>query len=373
MLAGASLFFQSLQEPRVPDQELIHKELELGVLADELGFDFVLGPEHHFSDYSIACENTQYFAWLAARTTRIKLFLGAVILPWHQPIRVAERVLMLDALSKGRVIFGMGRGLALREYEAFNVPMGESRERFDESAAMVIEALETGSIEGSGPFYPQKKTSLRPRPSKTFRDRTVSVAMSPASALAAAEKGLTIMCFVQNGVEPLRPIIDPYREAFRKQWGVDAPPPILTDQCFCHEDRDYAREAMRRHFLRGYRSNYDHYRFQDSHFKGVKGYESYAKAADTQSKQSVEELADVAMASQSFGTPDDIVANILRRREAIGDFHALFTVSHGGIPHAEAANTLRLVGEHVLPKIRGLGPTTLAIDLSAKAPKAAKA
>ncbi len=363
MLAGASLFFQNLHEPRLPDHELIHNELELGVLADSLGFDFVLGPEHHFSDYSIACENTQYFSWLAARTKQIKLFLGAVILPWHEPIRVAERVLMLDALSNGRVIFGMGRGLALREYQAFGIEMSESRERFDESASMVIEALESGFIEGNGPFYPQKKTELRPGPLKTFKDRTISVAMSPASGLAAAEKGLTIMCFVQNGVEPLRPIIDPYREAFMKRWGVEAPPPVLTDQCFCSEDREYAERMMREHYFRGYRSNYDHYRFQDDHFKKIKGYESYAGAAEEQSQVSIEELAETAMASQSYGTPSDIIENIIERRKVVGDFHALFTASHGGLPHDDVANSLKLIGEQVLPEIRPLGKSNLAADL----------
>jgi len=270
----------------------------------------------------------------------------------------------LDALSDGRVIFGMGRGLALREYEAFGIDMSESRARFDESATMVINALETGYIEGDGPFYQQKRTQLRPAPSRSFKDRTISVAMSPASGLAAAENGLTIMCFVQNGVEPLLPIIQPYREAFLDRWGVEAPPPILTDQCFCSEDRNYAEEMMREHYFRGYRSNYDHYRFQDDHFKNIKGYESYAGAAEEQAEVSIEELAETAMASQSYGTPEDIVENIKKRREVIGDFHALFTASHGGLPHKDVATSLNLIGTQVLPEIRPLGASTLSANKS---------
>ena len=65
---------------------------------------------------------------------------------------------MLDVLSGGRVLFGMGRGLARREYAGFGMPMDESRERFDEASPMILRALETGEIEGHGPFYPQPRT-----------------------------------------------------------------------------------------------------------------------------------------------------------------------------------------------------------------------
>ena len=76
---------------------------------------------------------------------------------------------MLDALCDGRLVFGIGRGLARQEYEAFGIDMEEARPRFDEAAPMIMQALETGFIEGDGPFYPQKRTEIRPRPSRSFR------------------------------------------------------------------------------------------------------------------------------------------------------------------------------------------------------------
>ena len=75
-----------------------------------------------------------------------------MILPWHDPLRVAENAAVLDLLSNGRLRLGLGRGLARREFEAFSLSMDESRGRFDEAAPMIVEALKTGFIEGSGVF-----------------------------------------------------------------------------------------------------------------------------------------------------------------------------------------------------------------------------
>ena len=80
-----------------------------------------------------------------------------------QPLRVAEKMAMLDVLSNGRAILGMGRGLARREFDQFGVPMSESRERYDEAAPLVLEALETGWFpEHQGKFFQQPRAPLRP-------------------------------------------------------------------------------------------------------------------------------------------------------------------------------------------------------------------
>ena len=96
---------------------------------------------------------------------------AAVIMPWNEPLRVAEKVALLDHIADGRLRFGMGRGLSRREYSHFRgIEMDESRGRFDEGAAMVMEALKTGWIQGDGPYYPQPR---RPAQSPTSRPRPV--------------------------------------------------------------------------------------------------------------------------------------------------------------------------------------------------------
>jgi alkanesulfonate monooxygenase SsuD/methylene tetrahydromethanopterin reductase-like flavin-dependent oxidoreductase (luciferase family) len=107
---------------------------------------------------------------LASRTTT-SLGTAAVIVPWHDPLRVAEPAAVLDLLSKGRLRLGLGRGLARREFAAFRISMDESRERFDEAAPMIVNALKTGIIEGEGKFYQQPRIEIRPRPQHSFDGR----------------------------------------------------------------------------------------------------------------------------------------------------------------------------------------------------------
>ena len=163
MEVGILSIFQNYMG-RGDDAEMVRGEMRLAELAEPLGFDKLWPAEHHFTDYSAIPDNIQYLSWLAAKTTKLKLGTGAVIVPWNDPLRVAERITLLDHLSGGRAVLGLGRGRARAEYHHFQVDMGESRERFDEGARMIVDALETGFIEGEGPFYPQVRTPIRPRP-----------------------------------------------------------------------------------------------------------------------------------------------------------------------------------------------------------------
>ncbi|UQS24785.1 LLM class flavin-dependent oxidoreductase [Amycolatopsis thermalba] len=121
------------------DYDVFKDQIELSVRADQDGYYSIGCVEHHFDPGCSMCpDNTQFLSYLAGRTKNAKLHTTAVILPWNDPLRVVEKIALLDNLSDGRALFGMGRGLARREYEGFGLEMGESRERFDEAAEMVM-------------------------------------------------------------------------------------------------------------------------------------------------------------------------------------------------------------------------------------------
>ncbi len=125
MHVGIAPLFQNPGK-NLSDYEVYRNEVRLADLAEPLGYESVWASEHHFTGY-IMCPNAlQFLSYMAGRTERVKLG-SMVVLPWHDPLRVAEELVMLDNLSGGRVIVGMERGLAQVEYEGFRVDMGESR------------------------------------------------------------------------------------------------------------------------------------------------------------------------------------------------------------------------------------------------------
>lgn len=155
MDVGLQMIFASYGWSDVSDEQVWDEELNLARLAADLGFDVLWSVEHHFNDYSFCPDNLQLMSYLAAQCPDVELGTAAVILPWHDPLRVAEKVSVLDHLSRGRLRLGIGRGLARREFAAFRGTMDESRGRFDEAAPMILRALRTGVMEGDGPFYPE--------------------------------------------------------------------------------------------------------------------------------------------------------------------------------------------------------------------------
>src|SRR5205814_9881728 len=120
--------------------------------------------EHHFTGYAMSPAPTQTLAYFAGRTRRIQLGTAVIVLPWHDPVRVAEQIALLDIMCGGRCLFGFGRGAASTEYEGFRVPMGEARPRFAEAAEIVVKAVRQASVEQHGAFFQHRSTSIRQRP-----------------------------------------------------------------------------------------------------------------------------------------------------------------------------------------------------------------
>ncbi|MGH7803699.1 MAG: LLM class flavin-dependent oxidoreductase, partial [Candidatus Binatia bacterium] len=160
MNVGAAIVFQNPLDART-DYDVYKDDLSLGDLVEPLGFDSIWGVEHHFTDYTMCPDVLQLLTWFARRTKSIQVGSMVVVLPWHDPIRVAEQVSVLDHMSDGRVVLGIGRGLGRVEFEGFRVPMGESRDRFIESAKIITRSLDDGVLEGDGPFYRIPRTLLR--------------------------------------------------------------------------------------------------------------------------------------------------------------------------------------------------------------------
>src|SRR5512134_3289492 len=137
MRIGAATIFQNLGRP-VSDREVYQRELRLADLVEQRGFDSLWSVEHHFTDYTMVPDVAQFLAYMAGRTKRIGLGSMVIVLPWHDPVRVAEEICMLDILCEGRLIVGIGRGAGRVEFEGMRIPQEESRDRFVEASEIVL-------------------------------------------------------------------------------------------------------------------------------------------------------------------------------------------------------------------------------------------
>ena len=138
-----------MQRPVIDDHAVIEETIEQCVLADKMGFDAVWFVEHHFlTSFSMSPCPEVLFGALSQRTKRIRLGFGVVILPYHHPVRVAERVAMVDHLSGGRVEFGTGRSAAYEQI-GMGIDPRHTRAMWEEASSMIPRTCASPSAEST--------------------------------------------------------------------------------------------------------------------------------------------------------------------------------------------------------------------------------
>jgi len=338
------------------DASVVGEHLAMGDLAEPLGFDSLFALEHHFTGYAMSPAPTQLLSYYAGRTKRISLGTAVIVLPWHDPVRVAEQIALLDIMCGGRCLFGFGRGAASVEYEGFRIPMGEARARFVEAGLIIVKALSNDSFEHQGEFFQIPRTAIRPRPVSHPERRFYASAVSPDSAEIMAKLGFGLLMVMQNEWPKAAEDIARYREIATEAGHAPRPPIILTNVC-CAESRQEAQERAVKYLGLKWQSIDDHYHFSDGHLATVKGYESYGKMARTYAKinesaETRQKATDFYVSIQIVGTPKDCLEKIAELQRCTGMDHLVTEFSFGGLPHEEAEINMRLFANQVLPMLQ---------------------
>src|ERR1700676_4968447 len=299
---------------------------------------------------------TQLLSFYAGRTKRITFGTSVIVLPWHDPVHVAEEIALLDILCGGRCLFGFGRGAASVEYEGFRIPMGEARPRFVEAAQIIVKALSHDSFEHQGEFFHIPRTAIRPRPISHPKRRFYASALSPDSAEIMAKLGFGLLMVMQNEWAKASADIARYREIATEAGHRPRPPIILTNVCWA-ESRDEAHERAFKYLGQKWQSIDDHYHFSDGHLATVKGYETYGKMARTYAKigesaETRQKATDFYVSIQIVGTPNDCLDKIGELQRLTGLDHLVTEYSFGAMPHEEAEINMRLFADRVLPVLQ---------------------
>lgn len=334
------------------DAEFVREEVENLILAEELGFDSVWITEHHFSDYSMSNDPLQLLTYIAGRTRRVKLGTQCIIVPWHNPARLAEKIINLDILSNGRAILGFGGGLAQHEFAGLGIDMNKSRALYNDILRVLIPALETGVLEGEGAFGVIPRNELRPRPIKSFEGRKFCGSLSGNSMYTAAELGCgnMVLMLPQRGkdVPP-----DKYTQVWQEVNGpgTSPPPPLLGGNYYIDESADFAEKQGQMYLGNTMRSAIRNYHLDTpGKFPHIKGYEHYENMvlAPEAIEPYVEEFGKAAVT----GTPQMILERMWELKEVYKPQAFFPHVYYGGMPREEARKNMNLFAEKVLPELK---------------------
>ncbi|MEZ5742325.1 MAG: LLM class flavin-dependent oxidoreductase [Sphingomonadaceae bacterium] len=351
MQVGVHMGYQNLRGES--DMEFFRKETQLMVEAEAMGFDFAACVEHHFTDYAACPDPIQALSWVAAKTDTIKLLPAAVILPWNDPLRVVEKMAMLDSLSEGRAWLGMGRGAARREFRSFNRELADSREIYDEAAIIIMEGLMTGVVQADTKWFQIPETVIRPSPENWHPDRMLMVAMSGGSVNVAADYGLKTLRFSQGDWSKSVPEIQGYRDDYRAKHGRKAPPFVISDFMVCFDDPKKVTEYTDKYFSAQFQQVAEHYEFMSPHFKELPSYSTYAYMGEAaEARGGAHNAYKDYIGGNLIGTPDELYEKHLERKKMVGDYEIIANFSFGGMPYEDVYEQMKLFADKVMPRLK---------------------
>ncbi len=233
------------------DRKVMDEVLEDAVLADELGFDSIWLAEHHFSPYGILGNPLVFAAAIAQRTRRIKIGTAVMVIPFYSPIRLAEDAALVDVLSDGRLIMGIGRGYQPLEFAGFGIDPATSIDRYNETVDILRLAWTQENWSYEGKHFQYKDITIYPRPSREIP--LLHAAVQPDSFKRLGERGERIITspnFTPLGI--MKKNFDLYQEGLSAGGHVDEgfERPFMQ-QAWCGPDqagRHAAAEAAMRYY-----------------------------------------------------------------------------------------------------------------------------
>jgi alkanesulfonate monooxygenase SsuD/methylene tetrahydromethanopterin reductase-like flavin-dependent oxidoreductase (luciferase family) len=347
--------------------DTLREWVDMAVEAEALGYWGWWTTEHHFgsdpvyrpygvsesdfpvTDYDMAACPLTLLTYVAAKTTKLRLGTAVVILHWDHPVRVAERSVLLDCLSGGRLELGVGRGAGFREVELYKVPKDndESNRKFKEAIA-VIRGLWTGEpFSFEGEFFETPELILRPKPSRPLPLYIGSA--SEESAIWAAREGFPYMTITWplTGMDKYRAKWDAYqaaaREAGHAVHGNDNPHVLYM---YCGESDAEAAETAYEYMTQFQYITESHYEFARQATKQTAGKWLGQERAML---QSVDSLARYPVEHQIVGSVETCIERVRMYQQELGVEYIVLNMGYGLMPLDKTLASMRRFAEGVMP------------------------
>jgi alkanesulfonate monooxygenase SsuD/methylene tetrahydromethanopterin reductase-like flavin-dependent oxidoreductase (luciferase family) len=332
---------------------------------DRLGYDGVGFNEHHCSPYGLMNSPNLMAAAAAQRTKKLKLLIYGNLLPLHEPLRLAEELAMIDCLSNGRLISGFARGIP-REYQVHNVPLPESRARFEEAFEIVTRAWTEEVFSYEGKFWSYKDVAIWPRPMQQPEPEIwIPVVGSKESIEFAARKNAVIT----PGLAPggLQDDIIRYFAKCLAANGRKITPNHLSLglTAYVADSKAAAVKEYGPYHLYFNRTLFSHGNFTETSLQRQAGYSTqtstdYVRVENLRSAEFAREnfrnmtMEDVARMAEHlpWGTPDEVTERIIAIAEHAGANSVQISLNRGVLPQELFLEQIRRFARDVLPKLQ---------------------
>lgn len=341
------------------DYEVLTEQFALADLVEPLGFDSLWTFEMHASPGLMNPDPTLYLAHFAGRTKRIDFGSMITVLPWHNPVRLAEQVVMLQYFlgPNRKYRMGMGRGLALRNFESMGVSMDDATDRFNEVLEVLRLAFTQELFSYHGKFFDYENVSIRPRP---LDPEPVVEAWgswtSERSVRNMGARGLHPLTSTNITLESYLHDLELLNEVRAENGYGPSQRPVLQLPIHCGASDEQAREEAQRYFTEWVDSIMQLYEIGTDRWANAKGYEQYKTSGSDFGSgtydDAVEKLTNKFLDVGLVGSPEQCIEKLMYHIETINPSEVVVVSGPGSIDGPESEQVLRLYAEKVVPKVR---------------------
>jgi alkanesulfonate monooxygenase SsuD/methylene tetrahydromethanopterin reductase-like flavin-dependent oxidoreductase (luciferase family) len=325
LFGGASAPRTTDGDPGRGFREYIDTNLE----AEDLGFYSTFLVEHHFSGSGQVSAPLDLLSWVAARTTSIRVGTAVLVLPWHDPVLLAERAATLDLLSAGRLDFGVGKGYRHSEFAGFGMPPEEAEARFDESLAVILKAWSSDEpFSHEGRFWDYHEIVVEPPTTQKPHPPVWIAAGRSESVRNVAVLGANLLLDQFASTELIGERVALFKaECEARGRAFDPMDVAVARNLYVARDPDDARAALARQ--------------ASAHSRMIER----SRGPDGSRRSHIMAYADTAGATEAhvlFGSPQEIIAGLQTLRE-VG---VRYVLSGGGEPIRQS---MRRFAREVMP------------------------
>ncbi len=353
---GLLHLFESVQGKT--EKQFFDENVEMIEHADHIGLDAAWLAEHHFTDYGVMPSTQVLGSFIAARTKKIRIGSSVVVLPFHNPIRVAEEFAFLDQVSEGRLDFGVGRGYQPAEFAGYGIPFDESRDRFDESFEIIRQAWTLEEVNFKGKYYQFEGVRSRPRPYQNPHPPFFGASFNPDTIKYQAMKDMNLLFTpITTGSDKIKE----YREILSKN-GRTPDDYRIGGLTFVYVDEDREKalhdfEEPCMSYFRAFAAQIPpkSYQTEEQYYQSLHGAMNGALKAYESGSMTFEQMVESGPFSHAYlvGDPSSVLKKLDRMIDAYTGLTDLLCWTRlGGLDHRKVMNSMDLFLNKVVTPFR---------------------